>query len=116
MDSGICFFLVVLWDLSEHKIALCYLFFFIIGEHELTLFGPFKYSGEASECRVSKHSLLRLLGPQCATAHRLSKNLPPRVVVDDQRESACKALRETLLMVWTPIIATISTNLFSIKR
>lgn len=60
--------------------------------------------------------LAQIARPQCATAHWLSKSLPPRVAVDDQRESACKALRETLLMVWTPIIATISTNLLSIKR
>ena len=42
MDSSICFLLEILWDLSEHRIAPCYLFFSIIEDYELSLFGPFE--------------------------------------------------------------------------
>lgn len=45
MELGTCYFPVILWDLSEHKIALGYLFFFIIKERELTQFGSFKDCG-----------------------------------------------------------------------
>lgn len=41
MDPGLGYFLVVLWDWSEHEIAPRSLLLFIIEEHDITLFGPF---------------------------------------------------------------------------
>lgn len=52
-----CYFLVILWDISEYTIAPCYLFLFIIKEHELALASLRTLVCEAQECRGSRLAL-----------------------------------------------------------
>lgn len=55
VDSGSCYFPVVLWDLSEHKIAPCCLFFFIIKERDLACLVPLRIVVyESTEYRSSE--------------------------------------------------------------